>query len=47
MARMGSEPMTPIFERAKKFHPLDRSATVLGNIYISVINFKAVSNVLM
>jgi hypothetical protein len=27
---MGFEPMIPVFERAKKFHALDRAAIVIG-----------------
>jgi hypothetical protein len=31
MIRMGLEPMTPVFERAKTVHALDRGAAVIGN----------------
>jgi hypothetical protein len=30
MSLMGLEPMTPVFERAKTVHALDRAATVIG-----------------
>jgi hypothetical protein len=30
MPRMGLEPTTPAFERAKTVHALDRTATVIG-----------------
>jgi hypothetical protein len=30
MLRMGLEPTTPAFERAKAVHALDRAATVAG-----------------
>jgi hypothetical protein len=30
MSRVGFEPTTPAFERAKTFHSLDRAATVIG-----------------
>jgi membrane glycosyltransferase len=30
MPRVGSEPTTPVFERAKAIHALDRAATVIG-----------------
>jgi hypothetical protein len=32
MPRVGFEPMTPAFERAKTVHALDRAATVFGLI---------------
>jgi hypothetical protein len=32
MPQVGFEPMTPAFERAKKFHVLDRAATAIGNL---------------
>jgi hypothetical protein len=32
MPRMEFEPMIPVFERAKTFHVLDRSATVIGKM---------------
>jgi hypothetical protein len=31
MPRVEFEPMIPVFERAKIFHALDRSVTVIGN----------------
>jgi hypothetical protein len=30
MLRVGLEPTIPVFDRAKKFHALDRAATVIG-----------------
>jgi hypothetical protein len=30
MHRVGFEPTTPVFERAKTVHALDRAATVIG-----------------
>jgi hypothetical protein len=33
MPRVGFEPMTPVFERAKMVHALDRAATVNGSLY--------------
>jgi hypothetical protein len=30
MPRLGFEPMTPVFERTKTVHALDRAATVMG-----------------
>jgi hypothetical protein len=30
MSRMGFEPTSPVFERAKTVHSLDRAATVIG-----------------
>jgi hypothetical protein len=30
MPRVGFEPMTPVFEREKTVHALDRAATVIG-----------------
>jgi hypothetical protein len=30
MPRVRFEPMTPVFERAKTVHPLDRATTVIG-----------------
>jgi hypothetical protein len=30
MPRVGSEPTTPVFERARTVHALDRAATVIG-----------------
>jgi hypothetical protein len=30
MPRVGFEPMTPVLERAKTVHALDREATVIG-----------------
>jgi hypothetical protein len=32
MPRVGFEPATPVFERAKTFHALDRAATVIGEV---------------
>jgi hypothetical protein len=32
MPRVGFEPTTPLFERAKTLHALDRAATVIGNL---------------
>jgi hypothetical protein len=42
MPRVGLEPTTPVFERAKTVHALDRAATVIGSImfyplHISII----------
>jgi hypothetical protein len=31
MPRLGFEHMTPVFERAKTVHALDRAATVIGS----------------
>jgi hypothetical protein len=31
MPRMGYEPTTPVFERAKTVHALDRAATAIGH----------------
>jgi hypothetical protein len=30
MPRVGSQPMIPVFERAKSVHASDRTATVIG-----------------
>jgi hypothetical protein len=30
MPRVGFEPMTPVFQRAKTFHALDREVTAIG-----------------
>jgi hypothetical protein len=32
MPRMGFEPTTPVFERARTFHALDRAPTVIGSV---------------
>jgi hypothetical protein len=32
MPRVGFELTIPVFERAKKFHALDRAATVIGTL---------------
>jgi hypothetical protein len=34
MPRLGFEPTTPAFERAKTVHALDRAATVVGMLYL-------------
>jgi hypothetical protein len=34
---MGFEPMIPVFERAKAFHALDRTATIIGPMMIRKI----------
>jgi hypothetical protein len=34
MPRVEFEPMTPVFERAKTVHDLDRAATVIGFVEI-------------
>jgi hypothetical protein len=31
MPRVGFEPMTPVLERVKKVHALDRAVTVIGS----------------
>jgi hypothetical protein len=36
MPRVEFEPTTPIFERAKAVHALDRAATVIGHFVITV-----------
>jgi hypothetical protein len=33
MLRVGFEPPTPVFERAKAVHALDRAATVIGKLH--------------
>jgi hypothetical protein len=33
MPRVGFEPTIPLFERAKTVHALDRSGTVIGDVY--------------
>jgi hypothetical protein len=43
MPRVGFEPKTPVFKRAKMVHALDRAATVIGHItrmhaYIHISN---------
>jgi hypothetical protein len=42
MPQVGFEPMTPVFERAKTVHVLDRAATVIGTrpTYEKVMNRK-------
>jgi hypothetical protein len=37
MPRIRFEPMTPVFERAKTIHALDRAATVIGNNNSNII----------
>jgi hypothetical protein len=34
MPRLGFEPATPVFERAKTVHALDRAATVIGLFFL-------------
>jgi hypothetical protein len=34
MPQVGFEPTTPVFERAKKAHALDLTATVIGGVNI-------------
>jgi hypothetical protein len=41
MPRVGFEPMTPVFEQAKTIHALDRAATVIGSIPISLLLMSA------
>jgi hypothetical protein len=36
MPRAEFEPITPVFERAKPVHVLDRSATVIGEVYVQL-----------
>lgn len=36
---MGLEPKIPTFEQAKTVHTLDRAATVIGNIYLTLLNY--------
>jgi hypothetical protein len=38
MPRVGFEPTTPVFERAKTVHALNRSATVIGNDRLELLN---------
>jgi hypothetical protein len=38
MPQVGFEPTTPVFERARTAHALDRTATVIGCLYI-IIDF--------
>jgi hypothetical protein len=47
MPRVGFEPMTPVFERAKTVHMLDRAATMIGNLYYrrTKSNFAILTNV--
>jgi hypothetical protein len=33
MLRLGFELMTPVFERAKTVHALDRAAAVIGQVF--------------
>jgi hypothetical protein len=42
MPRVGSEPTTPVFERAKTVYALDRAATVIGNLLITIQLFYSV-----
>jgi hypothetical protein len=37
MSRVGFERTTPVFERKKTVHTLDRAATVIGNVQCRVI----------
>jgi hypothetical protein len=41
MPRVGFELTIPAFERAKTVHALDHTATVIGNIYLCLINYSA------
>jgi hypothetical protein len=36
MPRMGYEPVTPVFQRAKMAHALDRAATVIGGVDVQI-----------
>jgi hypothetical protein len=38
MPRVGFEPTTPVLERAKMLHALDRAATVIGTLSLGYIN---------
>jgi hypothetical protein len=38
MPRVGLEPETPVFERAKTVHALDRVATVIGTLLLQTLN---------
>jgi hypothetical protein len=43
MPRVGFEPPTPMFERAKTVHPLDRASAVIGrDISYSFLNVVSV-----
>jgi hypothetical protein len=43
MPRLGCEPMILVFERAKTFHTLDRSATLIHqNVFYEYITFPKV-----
>jgi hypothetical protein len=47
MPRLGFEPTTPVFERAKMVHALDRVATVLGLLYIYRIINKLLNTIIV
>jgi hypothetical protein len=40
MPRVGSEPKIPAFKQAKTVYALDRSATVIGFRYITILKFQ-------
>jgi hypothetical protein len=46
MPRVGIEPTIPVFERAKTFHALDLSATVIS-YYLLIISFDVVQSDLL
>jgi hypothetical protein len=37
MPQEGFEPTVPVFERAKTVHVLDRAATVIGSLYMYLL----------
>jgi hypothetical protein len=39
MPRVGFEPTTPVFERVKTVHVLDRAATVIGKVTGLTVRF--------
>jgi hypothetical protein len=39
MPRVGFESTTPVFERAKTVHALDRAATVIGSLRLILMTF--------
>jgi hypothetical protein len=44
MPREGFKPTTPVFERAKTVHALERAATVMGSlVHIAKINYRNVN----
>jgi hypothetical protein len=40
MHLVGFEPTTPVFERAKTVHALDRATTVSGSFSFSLVRYK-------